>query len=450
MSNRTRVVWSEGLLLTPQHLQEHDRYLEERSIELYRAGQPFAHGCLRLTLQEDAIQNGQVLLEDAAGVLPGGTAFSIPDRDPVPAGRNIEPHFGLRETVLPIYLGLRVHRTGQAEVAAPGTAAASDARWLKDAVRVPDAATGQNEREVQVGRANLRVLFPGENLGDYEVLKIAEAVRKPEGGFAYRTEYVPPSLAISASPYILRIVRKLLEILVAKSTELSDRRRQTGKGIAEFGRDDVAGFWLLGTVNGAIPVLTHFLRGGGAHPEAVYLALAQFAGQVTTMSDLQVRDIAPYDHEHLEAAYTDLLNRIPKLLETVLPRNYTRIPLTRRDDGVWSGRIADDRLLDAGSHWFLGAYANVAASELQSLLPDMIKVASPDRVDFLVAHSLMGLRIRYTQNLPPALPIQAGYTYFIVEKTGDVWDLVHGARQIALYAPPEFPGMLLELISVRE
>jgi type VI secretion system protein ImpJ len=117
MSRRQRVVWSEGLLLSPQHLQQQDRYHEERSAELFRHSLTFPHGFTALELDEESIHNGQIVLHRAAGVLPGGSPFAIPDRDLPPAGRSIEGHFPMGETEIPVFLGLRVHRPGQAEVA---------------------------------------------------------------------------------------------------------------------------------------------------------------------------------------------------------------------------------------------------------------------------------------------------------------------------------------------
>ena len=113
MSKRARVVWSEGLLLTPQHFQQQDRYHEEQSADLLRASGAFFYGFNTLSLQAEAIHNGLVLIEQASGVLPKGTPFSIPERDTPPIGRSIDAAFPLRETVLPVYLGLRLHRSGQ-------------------------------------------------------------------------------------------------------------------------------------------------------------------------------------------------------------------------------------------------------------------------------------------------------------------------------------------------
>ncbi len=449
MSKRNRVLWNEGLLITPQHFQQLDRYHEEAATELFRAARGFGHGLTGLELDAEAIQNGQVVLQRASGVLPLGGAFSIPDRDDGPPGRNVEAAFPLSESRLPIYLGLRIHRPGERQVA-DGAGRAADVRYLPESLSVADESTGQNEREVGIARRNFKLLLPNENLGDFDHLPVGEVVRKPEGGFAFRAGYVPPCLSIEASDYVKRGLKRLLEVLIAKSRELSDRRRHSGKGIAEFGRDDVAGFWLLGAVNGYIPALSHLLRAGHAHPEAAYLTLAQLAGQLTTMSDQDVRDIAPYDHDRAEVAFTDLFTRIPKLMETVLPRHYTRIPLSPRPDGSFAGAIEDDRLLPQKVGFYLGAYASMPAGQLQSSLPDKIKIATPDRIEFLIANALKGVNVRHVASVPASLPVQSGYVYFAVDKTGDVWDLVAGAHAIAIYAPPEFPNASFELIALNE
>lgn len=439
-------MWSEGLLLTPQHFQLQDRFHEERTAELYRAARLFGHGFSRLALDGDAIRNGRVVVHEATGVLPDGTPFAIPGRDAAPPARELEGHFSLDADQLPVHLGMRLARPGEVEVG-PG----DDARFHAATIEASDGTGtgGTLRRSVEVARANLRLLFPDDALGEYETLPLAQVVRRPEGGFEYRADFIPPCIAIGASERIQRVLHRLLELLVTKSTELSDRRRMSGKGVAEFGRDDTAGFWLLGVVNGCVPLLSHYIRSTEIHPEATYRTLIALAGQLTTMSDAPVRDLPPYEHDRLEATFTDLVEKIPKLLETVLPRHYTRIPLTQRDAYVHTGVIQDDRLLEATVPIFLGVYANTPASLVQSHFPEIAKVASPDRLESLVAAALKGTTLRLVQTLPAALPAQAGWTYFQLEKSGDIWEGIAGSRQIAIYAPPEFPGILLELIAVR-
>jgi type VI secretion system protein ImpJ len=165
MSKRTRVVWSEGLLLSPEHLQQQDRYHEERSTELFQAARPFGYGLARLEMDEDAIHNGQVLIHRATGVLSAGSPFSIPDRDEMAVGRTVDGHFPLNESSIPVYLGLRIHRPGQAQLAPPSADGTSEARYREASTKISNEMTGEGEREVRVARHNLRILFKDENLG---------------------------------------------------------------------------------------------------------------------------------------------------------------------------------------------------------------------------------------------------------------------------------------------
>ncbi len=446
---RTRVLWTEGLLLSPQHFQQQDRWHEEWSVDLYRHARPFGFGFRALRLDPESIRNGRVAILEARGILPDGTPFSIPDRDAAPTARTVEGRLAPNAARLVCYLALRAHRPGEREVADPGVEE-SDRRYRETTIPAVDRYGEAEEREVLGAVQNLRILFPDEEIGDYQTLPLAEVVRRPEGGFGYQDDFVPPCLALAASEAVTGAVRRLVEILVAKSTELSDRRRVSGRGAAEFGRDDTAGFWLLGTVNAAIPVLAHHLRVGELHPELLYRELARLAGTLTTLSETSVRDLPLYDHVAPASSLLDLARRIPQLLEISLPRNYTRIPLSPRDTYVQSGRIPDDRLLDPAYSFFLGVHAGRPGVEIQEEFPLVAKMASLDRIDFLVAHALSGASLRFTQNLPSALPVQGGFVYFQLDRTGDAWDGIAGSRTVAVYVPPEFPGARLELIAVRD
>lgn len=79
----------------------------------------------------------------------------------------------------------------------------------------------------------------------------------------------------------------------------------------------------------------------------------------------------------------------------------------------------------------------------------MVKIGPPDQVDFLISQAIRGVELRHIPTLPPSLPVQANTVYFRVEKGGDVWDLVAGAKAVAIYVPPEVPGYNLELIALK-
>src|ERR1700676_2597700 len=108
MSGDSKVVWSEGLFLRPQHFQQQERYLEAyvegRVAPLCADGWGFEE----LELDRDVLTIGKLSIRRARGVFPDGTPFSIPDRDPPPAPLEISAE--LRNAR--VYLALPLRRGG--------------------------------------------------------------------------------------------------------------------------------------------------------------------------------------------------------------------------------------------------------------------------------------------------------------------------------------------------
>ena len=87
MGWENKVVWSEGLFLQPQHLQQQERYFD-RLVRGSTAGlRPFGWGLTQLDIDTDLLALGKFAVRAIAGILPDGTPFSAPaDVDcPTPA-----------------------------------------------------------------------------------------------------------------------------------------------------------------------------------------------------------------------------------------------------------------------------------------------------------------------------------------------------------------------------
>ena len=74
-----RVVWSEGMFLRVQHFQQADRHAEHQLRVRTEHLTPFAWGLGELTLNRELLGIGKFAVASCRGVLPDGTAFSIPD-----------------------------------------------------------------------------------------------------------------------------------------------------------------------------------------------------------------------------------------------------------------------------------------------------------------------------------------------------------------------------------
>ena len=89
MENNQRVVWSEGMLLTPQLFQQWDQSYEWQLNERFHALIAFGSGALRLDFDHDGLSNGRVTLLGFHGVLPDGLIVKIPEDDSAPQTRLI-------------------------------------------------------------------------------------------------------------------------------------------------------------------------------------------------------------------------------------------------------------------------------------------------------------------------------------------------------------------------
>jgi type VI secretion system protein ImpJ len=450
LANRAaRVVWREGMLLSPQHLQQWDRYVEQLVATRFRAAYPFDWGLTGLAIDRTALGNGRLQLEAASGVLPDGTPFAAPERDRLPGPREIRPHFGDKQDGLTVEIGLPKARPRRAQVGPAAEPGAPGPRFASALETLPDDVEGASERDIELADTNLCVLFPDEALGDHDHIPIAELTRTASGGFALKPAFIPPCLAIGASERLMQLLRTNLEKLRGKSSSLSDMRRQRG-GVAEFSVGDSANFWLLHSVNSYIPTLAHMVRHRSAHPEEAYLALVSLAGQLCTISmDLFPHDLPEYDHGALGRTFADLDARLAPLLENVAPEVVIPIPLERKDELVSAGRLQDERLFEPKGALFVRARADVDGEELRRLLEKQMKIGAVDRIDFLIARARRGVEAAFVDDPPGPLPGKGNHLYFRIEREGEYWDEIAKAHNIAISTPPDVPGLKVELYGLR-
>ena len=450
MSERRPVVWSEGLLLTPQHFQQNDRAMRHLLAQRMRMAHGFDWGLSRIALDAEAVRNGRIVLTTAEGVLPDGTPFALPNDDPLPPPRALEGHFPSQLDALPIHLGVPGASGSRAQLGSPAAPGAAGPRFAADTAELPDDNTGQNGRPLEVQRRHFQVLFPDDALGEYDALPIAEVVRTADGGYALRGECIPPCLCIGASEHLMRLVNSVYDVLVQRSSSLGDQRRQRGT-IADFGSQDTANAMLLFTVNARIPLLAHAMLHRGMHPEDLYVELMELAGELCTFSnDVHPRDLPRYDHRALTQTFQATEEIVRKLVEPSIVDRSTRVPLEHKGAGLWTGRIADERLVGPGTVLYLGVRADVEEQKLAVEAPIKVKIASLDKIDFIIANALRGVPLTYQRVPPPTLPIKSSFLYFQLDPKGDAWETVRAAKTIGVYLPPDITNASLELLGLRD
>ena len=258
------VLWTKGVLLSPQHFQTQDRFLEDL-LEFQLSTLAFCPwGFRRLEIDREALAGGSFAIAAAAGILPDGLLFDMPLSDPVPPPKQLEGAFSPDQRTLDVYLAIPEYRYGGHNVSA--VQRDRDTRYRAEELLRRDETTGRSERPIQVARKNVRILLEGESTDGSTILRTARLTRTTSGDYQLDAQFVPPLIDIEASEYVMAVARRLVEILATKSTELVGMRRQKNQSLADFGIADVASFWLLYTINSHLPELRHIYETRRGHP----------------------------------------------------------------------------------------------------------------------------------------------------------------------------------------
>ncbi len=444
MRQLQKVLWSKGVLLSPQHLQMQDRFLEELLGFQVSAVSFFPWGFQSLKIDREALASGQLSVASAAGLMPDGLSFEMPGADALPPPKPLEEDWVGDREALDVFLGVPEYRPGGRNVSMQ--AADRGTRFLAEVVLRRDENTGLAEKPIQFARKNFRLLTEADALDGHSVLPVARVTREATGEFRLDPHFVPPVLDIGASDYLLAIARRLVEILAARSASLSGSRRQRAQGLADFGVADIANFWLLYTVNTHLPRFRHLYEIRRGHPADLYAAMVALGGALTTFStSLHPRDLPEYDHADLGDCFTRLDTIVRELLETVIPANHVALPLREVEPGIHATAIEQDRWLSA-PQLYLAVAASMKQEELVRKVPQLMKLSSADQVPRLIRQALPGVGLRHTPNPPSAIPVKLNYQYFQLDRAGGDWDAVTRARNLAVYVPSDFPEPQLELL----
>ena len=439
------VAWFEGMHLGPHQFQAQSRYFQD-SIHFATSllwGENY--GLAGCELSEEALENGQVAVVHARGILPDGLVFEMPDSDPLPLSRDIAEAFPPTQSKVTVYLGIPPDRNGQRnfDMDRSGNGAI---RYMAEVKPLFDETTGGDEKAIQLGRKNLQLFLDNEISGDLVRLPIARVMRCGSGRFVLDSSFVPPCLDITASTRLMTLLGRQIKLLEDRSNALAlSAGEQPGVSVHELTR-----FWFLHAINSALAPLMHLYSARRGHPEELFLEMSRLAGALCTFSlDGHPRSLPRYQHLRLDECFDALDLHIRRHLEIVIPTSCLRIPLSEDGQYFFKGEVADPRCFGESS-WILAIRSAVSDVELISKVPALVKICSQAFVPELVKRAMPGIVLTHLPSPPAAVPARADTQYFLVNKLGPCWEHMKKTRLVGLYIPGGLPSPQAELLVVIE
>jgi type VI secretion system protein ImpJ len=443
MSAHNRVIWSEGLFLQPQHFQQQDRYFERYIETRCHALIPHSWGFTEIELERDFLSIGKFGLRRAVGVFPDGTPFRMPEDDPLPAP--IDVGADVRDQLL--HLAVPLRRTGELEV---GRAVGSD-ELVRDDVRELQARNATSIAGdvalLEVAALRTRLLLASDATQAYACVPLAHLIEcRADKRVVLDEHFIPTVLHARTASRLATLTTELLGLLHQRGEALGGRVAATGRGAAA----EFADFLMLQVINRYEPLLAHYADSGALHPEELFRVCVSAAGELATFTTTSKRPpkFPGYRHDRLRESFDPVIAALRESLSKVLTQNAVSIPLEPKKFGI-SVAIVTDRNLFNTAVFILAARADLPSEELRRRFPAQLKIGPVEKIGDLVRLQLPGVPVLPVPVAPRQIPFHAGFTYFELDQTSELWDQLKGSGGVALHIAGEFPGLAMEFWAIR-
>ena len=443
MSEKSKVVWSEGLFLRPQHLQQQDRhferYVEERTGGLHS----YSWGVLELEIERELLSIGKFALRRVRGVFPDGTPFSMPDHDPLPAALEIGPEARGKR----VYLALPLRRAGGAETLRRPPPE-SFARYSVTEMECHDAAVESSDTVlIETGGLRARLLLEGMPFDDFACVPVAEIVEcGADKQVMLEHGFMPTAMNIRACAALATFTTELVGMLRQHGDALARTIGGAGRGAAA----EIADFLKLQTINRFQPLSQHLSRAQLVHPEDLYQTFLVLAGELATLSSNTRRpeEFPDYQHDNLRASFAPLMHALRSYLAMSRAARVTSIAVEQMQNN-WYRAVIPDVSLTRDGMFVLAVGADLSSSQIRQTFPGLATIAAAPQLKNLVAAHVSGIAMHILETVPSQLPFHAGSVYFELDRKSPEWPHLAESGAFGLFVREGFPNLRLEMWALR-
>ncbi len=336
------IEWSEGMLLSPQHMQQTDIYWSQQLRHLAASLQPYYWGLIDLDYDEKALADGIVSILRLHAVMPDGLVVQYPGPYDSPLRLDVKQAADAwQDGALRVYLAVPV----RAEGAASSTSRIQ--RFDRVAGRL-EVDEGNGESRMEVGRLRPRLsLLAGARVpAKFTVFPLLELVRDA-GDHLRISKYHPPLLRLSASSFLpteQQLPERLQTLATSMRNKLRDLvgARRVDDNEARLDTESRQQLFVGRQLAAGLPGLEVALMSRVCHPFDLYRRLADLAGELAAIG---VNPTPPaldeYRHDHCLPGFETLLKFIQERLDLITPR-YEAMLFDRVSDTSFTRRLPAD------------------------------------------------------------------------------------------------------------
>ncbi len=418
--NTKTVLWTEGQLLTQQHLQWYDHWHEVRLAQHWKAVNPNTFGWLQLKWDEQALYQQRLQLTQFQVILPNGEYYEYQAEFEIP------PVFlDLSTAHSPVCLYLCLP-TAYSATQIPGYPDVGyRAQWTAQCQLQPDRLDTQRSHELLIGRPNWQLSL--EPLAYCHVLPAVRCEQDPlSGQWHVDDTYFYPVLTIEACPALKTSVQTLLQRIEQYTQQPTSALNLHQKS----------------SVSSTLYELQHgFLQQYAA--ERLYGLLGRLLIYLAFPNHPAV---GFYNVHQFNQSWQTLLGAWGRYLQQPAQQWNACLPLQQHSKVRWQIESIATEAFER-SIWILVVETSQPLGEqLAKRFREETKIAAKGQVDRLAALALNGIVLQSLLRPAPAFYHTYQGDYFQLLQEGPVWESIRKERSLGILLSAPFQELSLKLL----
>ena len=434
------------MFLRPQHFQQNDRYLE--SLVENRCGplRPYSWGLQELSINQEALSLGKIEITKCRAILPDGTTVDIPTADAPPTP--IEPDKHVKDEN--IYLCLMENRPNATE-ASREESDSREVRYSIDALDVRDVSLPEDSNApIELGRKNLLLLTESDERTEYACIGIGKIIEvRSDKRVVLDESFIGSAIDCQNSTQLSGYIKEIQGLLKQRAEAIAVRLDASGSGSS--GTAQVEDYMLLQLINGYESMFAHLGKLPNYHPEALFQVCLKLAGELATFTTTEHRPagLPEYQHRDLAETFIAIMTELRRSLGVVFEHSAQQFPFKHyKRVGINLAVISDKSLFD-DAVFVLAVKADMPTEKLRSQFPSQAKVGPKESMKQLITSQLPGIELEPLSVAPRQIPFHSGFSYFELNRRGDLWKQLSSSAGLGLHPGGKYPGLELELWAIR-
>lgn len=443
-------VWVEGTLLSQQHFQHWERYLEFRERVTRKMIQPLYCGWINYAIDKTSLALGTFRLTEAEGIFPNGEWFSLEMSGKEELSLSLEGEQVDNKIIcLCIPKGKYV-----AGISGYKSRVEMEPSYRAEYVKIQDEYDPSREREVLIGISNMYLSIEDK---EFELSKksLCLPLAKLEATGVHSVniskDYIPPLLRIAANQNLLDLMQEIKFVCQNRLEELSEKEGASKHLVLD---DLKLKSILVGKIlNNLVTFLEFYESHSHCHPEMLYFSLLKAVSNFQyllyakkTISE----NIIKYNHYQLFETFMPLYVELQNIIEIFSSHNPKSIKLYRQSETIYCTGQIESRDLETQSFFLKVTHHGTNYNWIEQFERE-VKVAAKEDMDSVVSLALTGVEIKHSLRSPKNITVRTqGCEYFYLINKCKSWEKILKHRNIAVFVSLNFLKANLELLAIED